>query len=220
MKNWKSTEWSECIVWILVIGIIGTHHAFHFPAVIHNFYTGQVSGDICHYLLPSAKHEGCGGFSYMTLTTGLNLALVKFEVFVKTLKEIEDQWNDEIAAQMRTFPAAQVDDASSQLIDQYLINHVQEEKRKAYAEHKRLGLHWRWLAIRLTVLGLVLLFFQYSAGLLGLLFVLPVLGSVHAKRKCKTRLNETLATLKNFAESVYKGQGERRSEVDKTIKSA
>ena len=139
---------------------------------------------------------------------------------MKSLEDIEKQWNSEIEEQLRTFPAARVDDSYSPIIDAHIKKQVRTEREAAYKEHKRLGLKWRWLAIRLNVIGLLMLFFQFSAGLFGLFFVFPVLGSVKAKRKCKEKLDAEIASLKKLAQSITNDQDQRRSDIDRTIQGA
>lgn len=220
MNKWGLKEYLELAFWLVVSICVFAFHFCGWFEFIHAQYRLEDTSVIMHYLMPSQLHQGLAGFSFISVTTGLNLAMVKFEVFSKSLKEIELQWQDEIDEQLSAYPSSRVDDEKRTMIDAYLEKHIKSKTKIAYTEHKDLGLKWRWLAIRLNIIGLLCLFFQLSAGLLGIIFVFPVLGAVQAKQRCKGKLKTEIETLLNFAASTHDDQQALQSDVNKVIQSA
>lgn len=211
---------AEIFFWSVLVIFCGAYQLWGCPASLKGCYDDAETAVYLHYLLPSYQHTGLAGFSFISVTTGLNLALVKFEVFVKSLEDIQKQWQAEIDQQLLQLPETKVDDTYTPEIDKFIKNAIMTETKTAYEEHRSIGMFWRWWAIRFNIMGLALLFFQCSAGVLGLIFVLPVLGSVRAKNKCKTKLNDEINSLKKLARSISDAQADRKSDVDKAIQSA
>lgn len=208
----------------LVVGAVccfGYHYSDWFPFLRH-YYEDPLSKEFAHHWLPSPEHGGLGGLSYLSVTTGLNLAMVKFEVFKKSLKDVEAQWKEEIDAQLGdAYADAKADDVHRGRMRAALESHVKDRLQDSYEKHRFMVLCWRAVAIPLVIVGLAALFFQFSAGAGGVIFVVPVLGAWVAKLFCKWELSREVRTLvpfaKRVADDLKNQQAALQAEVNSTV---
>lgn len=177
---------------------LGGHISF-----VDNWYTKDTSA-LLHYLLPSSGNEGFAGFSFTSLATGLNIAMVKFELFRKSMSDIESQWKEEYDEQMQEKGYAKLksDDSTRNSLVKAVQRTCDQALATSYKEHKRRGLLWRSVAIRMTFVGLVCLFFHFSAGMLGAVLLAPAIAASWAKYVCKNKCREDVATVLQVASNL------------------
>jgi hypothetical protein len=148
--------------------------------------------------LPQAHSNGWGGTTFVSLATGLNIALVKFESFLKSLDEIKSRWEKEVESELEQA------EVTSALADDEGFHKVVEEKvreslSKATETNSRFWRKSRWWAQRLMIIGVVYLFIQYSVGFLGIIMLCPVLSAWLAKLWARSTLKDSTSRIVDAA---------------------
>jgi hypothetical protein len=141
-------------------------------------------------LWPQSNHEGWGGLSFISVATGLNLALVKLEAFIKSLESVKTEWIKGVEKQLigEEFAGALADENTAQQAQDVLRKHCTKLIEKINEENARLWNICRGFAKRCTYAGFGFLFFQYSAGFLAPILLFPALGAYGARVFCTRKL--------------------------------
>ena len=212
IRWWRNLIVWECIAWGIGASLIALYRFTGWPSPVSGWYEPDGSG-WGHRLLPSGYGKGLAGLSYISLVTGLNLAMVKFELFRKTQKDVMEQWQSDLAAQLEKHPSIVADDERRQKLFNYCLKTV----KKWHGVYNTKSLKWRSIAVRLTVLGTACLYFQHSAGALGVLFLSPIIASWRSKCKCKSELERETDTIIEFVREEEQEQRKEQPEIEKLI---
>ncbi len=184
--------------------LCGVYHLLQWPVWLHSLYESTGTIALAHLFLPSSSHEGLAGMSYISLTTGLNFAMVKFEAFRKTVDEFEAQWKlevDELIA--KKCPAGKADDEFRNALNAEIETHCRE------------------VALFIAVVGSIALFLQLSLGFLGVFLFFAVAGSSFGRWNCKRKFRNEVEPVINFqADVLERKQPKLKSEVDEVIHNA
>lgn len=149
-------------------------------------------GELPTWLRPQMAPLGLGGLSFMTLVGGLNLAIRKKEPYSKTAAEIEADLISKVKLAVRM----NFDPGSNVLMAAQLEASIQQlchlKASETHENRVMLGILFRRLAIHLTVLSGVLLFFQLTTGVFGALLVVPILGDYLLQKRPLASKDEVL----------------------------
>lgn len=153
------------------------------------------------FLLPQAKFAGWGGASFISVTVGFNLALVKFESFLKSLDEVKSRWEQDVLKDLKK------SGAQSAMADEGGFEKVINQKVQAkLIEANEFNARWwrmsRWWSQRLFVIGLLFLFTQHSAGLLALVMCIPAVVAWVTKSWARHILKSDTSSIVKGAEMV------------------
>ena len=128
-------------------------------------------------MLPQADGKSWGGTSFISVCTGLNLALVKFELFRKTFKDVSESLNERHQKLLQTHKVAEIgaDESTAGKYRHAIASEFETYSKACYERQFEYGIRFRIWSIQLMILGFAALFFQWSVGLYGLCFLFPVL---------------------------------------------
>lgn len=210
--TWKNFD---IIAFIAMIFFIVAYRYFGWLSVLHHCYETSHIWSHAHFWLVSPAHEGLGGLSYLSLTTGLNIAIVKFEAFKKSNEEFKANWQAEADKMARErFPTEIVDDELRDKLKTYISNRSAVLLENGYETHLSRAIFWREVALRLAVVGSAALFVQCSVGVFGLILFAPVIGIWLSKEKCWSNFKLKMDRVIDAAEE-YKGMQEATSQQTK-----
>lgn len=145
-------------------------------------------------LMFCCENRGFSPATFISLATGLNIALAKWEPFKKSLLDVDGQFKVEFDSEIARRKDAHlvVDD---KLGYERMIRQMCNEKLTLILTDN--GRTWqlarRW-AVTLCVTGFVLLFLRASAGAWGGLLVLPTLVTIVSVEQSKRRIRKLIAT--------------------------
>lgn len=186
---WKLIGWGvgEFIVWIgfCALLLMSQTCPLSFP-----FRQWCDDGFWLKNLLPQSDHDGWGGLSFISVATGLNLALVKLEAFIKSLESVKSEWIKEVEKELigEGSGGALADPNTAKQAEDVLRIRCTKLIDEINEENSALWRLCRAFAKRCTYLGFVFLFFQYSAGFLALILLFPAIGTFAARWFCTRKL--------------------------------
>lgn len=177
------------------------------------------------YLIPQAKNVGAGPLSFVSTVTGLNLAIVKLQSFLKSQEDAQARWTAEaIKRAMDNRPELNADEPTNDSFKRA----VQEKSKKYVSELNASNLKWwamwnRW-AVRVTILGFLCLIFGYSAGILVLPMLAPVVATWILGRLTSEGLFNKIDTVcdlaADFVSRLRIESGRTLLDVEKRLKEA
>jgi hypothetical protein len=155
-------------------------------------------------MLPQWHDGGWGGKPFMSVATGLNLALVKFETFFKSLEDVERHFKNDVDT------VIDEKGGGTYLADEEVLTVVNREKNTYLAEVKadnsRRWFWARWLAYRMVYWGFGLLFFQCSVGILALIFLTPAAITFSSKRRAIQFLDSKIEAVVRMANTMIENK--------------
>lgn len=163
-----------------------------------------------------------GGLTFISVCTGLNLAMVKFELFRKTYKDLKEVWNQHILDQLTGggLVASALDDDAGLKLKKSIESECNKHLDSAYEAHWKRGLAYRSLAIQCCVLGFLALFMQWSGGIFSLVLLFPVLGQWITKCSCAKALERAVEIIMPFGRELLADLQTKKEERKDEIKEA
>ena len=190
-KNDARGFWSYCwegVFWFFPLFILWTYEACP-DKTVSTFRNWVTNGYWWRHVLPNSSHEGWAGISFVSTCTGLNIALVKFESFIKSLDDVKKNWRREAEKKIeKEFTPAQLsalraDDDKSKELSDGLNECCQREIEQAHRDSEDKWIFWRKWAFRNTILGFLVMFWQFSGGVLAIVLIIPAIGTWWTHRK-------------------------------------
>lgn len=212
IPNWLI--WVELTIFFVVLATI------LFCPSFRGWWWESVAGDYKH-LFPQPLDQGWGGRSFISVATGLNLALVKLESWLKSLKDIRERWEAEISEKIcsEKLEMYLADDEVRSLAVGQCRSHLQ----KAELSNTKSWAVSRHLAVLLTLAGFFFLFIQYSAGVLSLSLLLPVCVTAAARVFIQGRLmkqvDHCVESLAESKKNMDKTNPGRQSQIAALLKT-
>lgn len=158
------------------------------------------------WLLPSPKADSLAGLSFISVTTGLNLALVKFELFRKSYKDIKEwlaeQHDDILGKKVRELIG--FDDAAIEDYRNFVVAKLESIAGTCHDTQYKYGLRFRRWAISYLFIGLFALFTQWSLGFLGLALLIPVFSLWCIKTRATKKFSRDSHIYLEMAEDLKK----------------
>lgn len=163
--------------------------------------------------------------SFVSTVTGLNLAIVKLQSFLKAQEDAQARWVTEgITTALERHPELIADEPSAEQFRQSV-----RQRSKKYVEEFNISnlQYWAMLnrcAVRATVMGFMCLIFGYSAGVLGFFMLSPVIASWILGRFTAEHLYKQTDTICDlavyFTNNLKEQSGRARGELSEKLRKA
>lgn len=185
------------------------------------FFRGfEITYPSLKHFLPKPSNEGYGSMSFITLATGFNVALVKFEMFRKSLDDVRKYWQDSVDKRVAdaNLEDYMADDKVVEMVRERKENHLQT----IYEQNEKCWLKGRCWALRMLVLGGIILFYNHSGGVLAIPLIFPAIYTWICKTQYTSSLTDqvdaTLTDLKAFVKIWKSLKEETRAEIGTSVK--
>lgn len=146
-------------------------------------------------ILPQWPSSGIAPSSFISLATGLNIALAKWETFLKTLLDLEDYIKKCSEEEIRKTKLAEPD-LAAYLADEKSAHDLksdfefEREKVEKTAGAEMVG--HRWWAFVFAWIGGSMLFLNFSAGIPGAALMIPLVKAYRTRSRAKKALRITI----------------------------
>lgn len=129
-------------------------------------------------LLPQHDNSGWGSLSFVSCVTGLNLAIVKLQSFLKTQEDAQRRWTREAVARVRKKSAElSVAEGSASKFEQAAARMCEKILDDINVQHRGCWVFWSRFAVRMVIVGFLCLIFQYSAGIMFIPLLAPIIAT-------------------------------------------
>jgi hypothetical protein len=165
------------------------------------------------------ENKGWGNASFLSLCTGLNIAIAKIEAFSKSLTDVDTRFEEIKKQQLNgTHVGTSLADEMMLVIFTTASNRILNE---ATIKNRARWLRARKASVYCSYIGGAAIFFQVSLGFLGILLLWPLwetwVSKKQSSREIKDKLDELIKTFEPAASKIAAESTPRKQEILKSL---